>query len=157
MLPSPCGVLAALALVVGVGFERGHQESRIAVGPQGCVDFVQIAIACFNSQPVDEFAHIGRVNFAGAFVRVFVHKHDVQVAAIAQFFAAQFAVGEDGKEGLVAVALFEVLPYPAAGDSEHTVCQSAQVVCHLFNGDASFHIARQGAEHFGMVCATQEV
>ena len=88
---------------------------------------------------------------------VFIHKHDVQVTAVAQLFAAELAVGEDGKLWFVAMALLEVLPHPTAGDFQYRIGQCAQVVGHLFDGDAAFHVTRQSAEHFGMVGAAQQV
>ena len=105
VLPSPSGVAAALGLVVGKRLEVAHQQAGVAIGPQRGVDFVQIAFGGFDGQPVDDFAHVLGIDFAGLLVRVVVHKHNVQVAAIAQLFAAQLAVGQDGKSGRFAVAL----------------------------------------------------
>ena len=88
VFPCPCGVVTALVLIIGIGLKGGDQQARVAVWAQGRVDFVQITFAGFDREPVDQFAHIGCIDFTGTFVRVFIHKHDVKVAAIAQLFAA---------------------------------------------------------------------
>ena len=106
---------------------------------------------------MDEFAHKARVNFAGLLVRVFVHKHDVEVAAVAQFFSAQLAITHDGNKRLVTVTLLETLPHPAAGDLQHAVGQSTQVVRHLLDRQAALHISGQGAKHLAMMGAAQQI
>ena len=88
MFPGPGGVRAALLLVVGVGAQGGYQEAGVAVRAQRGVDLVEVAFAGFDGQPVDQLAHQGAVDFARALVLVVVDKHNVQVAAVAQFFAA---------------------------------------------------------------------
>ena len=157
VLPSPGGVAAALLLVVGERAKAADQHPRVAVGPQRGVDFKQVAFTRFDRQPVDELAHKGRVDFTGVVVFVVEHKHNVQVAAIAQFFAAQFAVPDDGKSGLLAVAVFQAAPTPLCGHAQHRVGQCREVVGHLFDGDDALHIARQGAENLRMVCAAQQI
>jgi hypothetical protein len=47
-------------------------------------------------------------------VAVVVDKDHVQVAAVAQFLAAELAVGDDGQAGFVAVALASAAPRPSA-------------------------------------------
>ena len=88
---------------------------------------------------------------------VFVDKDDVQVAAIAQFLAAQFAVANDGNARTVAVALLHARPTPAGRHAQHRVGQRAQIVGHFFDRELAFEIARQGAEHLGVVGAAQQV
>ena len=88
---------------------------------------------------------------------VVIHKHDVQIAAVAQFFAAQFAISQDGKLRFVAMPLLEVLPHPLAGDLQHAVRECTQIIGHLLHADAFFHIARQGAKHFGVVGTAQQI
>ena len=88
---------------------------------------------------------------------VFINEHDVQIAAVAQLLAAQLAVGNDGELRRVAVAVFQVLPAPVGGDGKHGFGQCAQVVGHELDTQCAFQIARQGAEHLGVVGAAQQV
>ena len=55
------------------------------------------------------------------------------------------------------MAFLEALPAPAGGDTQHGLGQRTQVVGHLLHRDAAFHVARQGAEHLGVVRAAQQV
>ena len=96
MLPSPGRVAAALLLVTGVGFKTCDQQARVAVRPQSGVNLKKIAFAGFKGQPGDEFSDQRGIHNRGLLVRIFIHKHDVKVASVAKFFAAQFAVGNDG-------------------------------------------------------------
>ena len=157
VFPSPSGVAAALELVRGKGFKARDQQTRIAVGAQGGVNFVHIAFTGFHGQPIDEFAHHLAIDLAGALVVVVKHKHQVQIAAVAQLFAAQFAVGQDGQLGVGAVAGFQAAPAPAQGDAQHAVGQGAELVGHLFHRHHAFHVARQGAKHLGMLSPPQQV
>ena len=75
---------------------------------------------------------------------VFVQKNQIQVAAVAQFQAAQLAIGNDG-EVFRQVLRHDVahaqgmdfgkhaLPAPACGDVQNGVRQCAEIVCHLFH------------------------
>ena len=58
---------------------------------------------------------------------------------------------------VLAVAVFQALPAPTPGDAQHAVGQSAEVVGHLFHGQHVLHVAREGAEHLGVVGAAQQV
>ncbi len=157
VLPGPGGVAAALLLVVGIGLEAGHQQAGVAVRAQLGVDLEQVALARLHGQPVDELAHEGGVDLGGAVVVVVENEDDVQVAAVAQLFAAQLAVADDGELRFVPVAALQSLPAPAAGHAQHAVGQQRQVVGHLLHRDAPFHVARQGAEDLGVVRAAQQV
>ena len=157
MLPGPGGVGAAVFLVVGVGFEAGHQQARAAVGPQRGVDLEQIAFTGLHGEPVDQLAHQRGIDFGGALVVVVEHEHQVQIAAVAQLFAAQLAVGDNAEQRRVAVLLAQQRPAPAQGDAQHAVGHGGQIIGHLFDGDAAFQVAHQGAKQFGVVAAAQQI
>jgi hypothetical protein len=157
VFPGPGGVGTALLLVVGVGGKAGDQQAGIAVGAQRRVNFIQVAFAGLDSQPVDELAHQRGIDLRRVFVVVVKDKHDVQIAAVAQFLAAQFAVGNDAKPGLRAVRLFQLTPAPAGGDSQDGIGQRAQVVGHLLHREFALDVARQGTKDFGVVGAAQQV
>ena len=55
------------------------------------------------------------------------------------------------------MAFLEALPAPAGGDTQHGFGQCAQIVGDLFDRDTAFHVARQGAEHLGVVGTAQQV
>ena len=113
VFPGPSGVGAALLLVIGVGGKAADQQAGVAVRPQGGVDLVQIAFAGFDREPVDDFAHQHGVDLARVVVHIVVHKDQVQVAAVAQLFAAELAVGDDGHIGAALVRVFQTPPAPA--------------------------------------------
>ena len=157
MFPGPCRVAAALLLVVGIGLETADQQAGVAVGAQGGVDLEEVALAGLDGQPVDELAHIGGIDLGGALIFVVKDENNVQIAAVAQLFAAQLAVAHDAKTWRVAVAVFQARPAPLGGDTQHAVGQCAQVVSHLLDGDAAFNVACQGAKHLGMVGTAQQI
>ena len=157
VFPGPGGIAAALLLVVGVGVEAGHQQARVAVGTQRGVDLEQVSLAGLDGEPVDELAHEGRVCLGRALVVIVEDEDDVQVAAIAQFLAAQLAVADDAELWRLPMAVPEPGPAPLGRDAQNAVGQGAQVVGHLLHGDAAFDVARQRAEDFGMVGAAQQV
>jgi len=72
MLPRPGGVRAALLLVIGIRRKAGNQQSGVAIGSQCGVNFVQIALASFDSQPVDEFAHQSAISLVGTFIIIVI-------------------------------------------------------------------------------------
>ena len=116
MLPGPSCVAAALLLVVGVGREAGHQQTRVAVGPERGVNLKQIAFAGFNGQPIDEFAYQVGIHLGGALVFILVDKHNVKIAAVAKFFSAQFAVRDDCQFWCCTVLVLQPLPAPVKRD-----------------------------------------
>jgi len=136
VLPRPCGVAATLLLVVRVGGKAGHQQARIAVGPQCGINFVEVTFAGFDGQPIDELAHQRAVDLAGAIVVIVVHKHDVKVAAVAQLLAAQFAVRNDAKAVVWTVPVLQAFPAPARGGAQNAVGQRAEVIGDLFYREA---------------------
>ena len=91
------------------------------------------------------------------FVRVVVHKHNVQVAAVTQLFTAQLAVGNDGDGWLFAVAVLQAAPAPAGRHAQHGIGQRAQVVSHLLHREHTFYVSGQRAELLGMVGTAQQV
>ena len=157
VLPGPGGVAAALLLVVGIGRKADDQQTRAAIGPQGGVDLKQITFAGLDREPVDDLADQGRINLAGLLVLVFVNKHNVEVTAVTQLFAAQLAVGNDGELGRLAVAGFQALPAPVGGQAQHGFGQGAQIVGHLLNTEHALNVTRQCAKNFGVVGAAQQV
>ena len=157
VFPGPGGVAAALLLVVGVSRKADDQQARAAIGPQGGVDLKQITFAGLYSEPVDDLAHQRGIDLAGLLVLVFVNKHNVQVAAVTQLFAAQLAVGNDGELRLLAVAGFQALPAPVGGQAQDGFGQRAQIVGHLLNTEHAFDVTRQCAKHFGVVGPAQQV
>ena len=84
-------------------------------------------------------------------------ENDVEVAAVAQFLAAQLAVADDAEARFVAVLLAQARPAPAHGDAQDAVGQRRQIVGHLLDADAALDVAHQGAEHLGVVAAAQQV
>ena len=157
VLPCPRGVAAALLLVVGIGGKRGDQHPRVAVGPQCGVNLIQITLARLDGQTVDQLSHQRGVDLAGTLVLIFIDENDVQIAAITQLLATQFAVGNDGKLVVLAMTVFETAPAPLGGDPQHRVSQRAQVIGNLLNGEFLLHVARECPEDFGMVCPAQQV
>ena len=157
VFPGPRCVAATLLLVVGVGFKAGDQHARIAVGPQGGVDLVQVAFSGLHGQPVDQFAHQGGVDLTGTFIIVLVDEHNVEVTAVPQFLAAELAIGNDGKLMGLAVPGFEAIPAPARRDAQHGFGQGTQIVRDLLDGQGAFNIARQRAEYFRMVGTAQQI
>ncbi|KAF5288817.1 hypothetical protein FQR65_LT20891 [Abscondita terminalis] len=153
----PCGIAAALLLVVGVRGEAGHQKARVAIGPQRRVYFEQVAFAGLDHQPVDELAHEGRIDLGGTLVLVVEHEDDVQVAAVAQLLAAELAVADDGELRRFAVPVLEPAPAPARRHAEHAVGQGAEIVGDLLHRDAALDVARQRAKDLGVVGAAQQV
>ena len=167
VFPGPSGVATAPHLVTVKGRHRGDQQTRAAVGPQRGVDVKQLTGRCAQRQPGDDLADKGAVDLlrallvvvagCGVAVAVVVQEHHVQVAAVAQFLAAQFAVGDDRQARLVTVALLQARPGPAQGDGQHAVGQGAEVVGHLFDGELALDVAHQGAKDLGMVGVAQGV
>jgi len=157
VFPGPGGVAAALLLVVGISRKTGHQQAGISVRPQGGVDLVQIALAGLYRQPVDQLAHKSGIHLGRALMIVFVNEHDVQVTAVAQLFAAQFSVGNDGNLRRFAVPLFQALPAPVRRYPQHRFSQRAQVIGHLLDRQHAFNVARQRAEYFGMAGTAKQV
>ena len=163
VLPGPGGVAAAAGLVGLEGGDGGHEQARIAVGPQRGVDVEQLAGRGAQRQPGDELAHEGRVDLLGTLLLVFggvgvvVDEDDVEVAAVAQLLAAELAVGDDGQPRRRAVALLQARPGPAHGGVEHGVGQRRQVVGHLLHRQVAFDVAHQRAEDLGVVRVAQRV
>ena len=118
VLPGPSRIATAPLLVIGVGGEAGDQQTRVAVRAQRGVNLKQIALAGFNGQPVDELAHQSCVHLGGLLMVVLVYKNNVQVAAVAQFFAAELSIGNDCQLGLVTVAVSQALPAPIHRNAE---------------------------------------
>ena len=112
VLPDPSAVAAALRLVSRKGFHAADQQTGAAIGPQRGVDFIDIAFAGFQGQPLDQFAGEQGIDFMRLRVFVLEHKHNVQIAAVAQFFATPFAIAHDGKAGRVTVPGFDAWPDP---------------------------------------------
>ena len=56
-----------------------------------------------------------------------------------------------------AVPIFQPVPAPARRRAQQSFGQCTQVVGHLFNRQAAFHVTRQNAKHFGMVRPPQQV
>ena len=164
VFPGPGGVAAAPDLVAVEGRDRGHEQARVAVGPQRGVDVEQLARTRAQREPGDEFAHEGAINFLQPllvvlvlFEAVVVQEDHVQVAAIAQFLAAQLAIGDDRQPRLFAVTLFEARPGPAQRQVEHRVGQRAELIGHLLDAQAALDVAHQGAKNLGMVRVAQGV
>ena len=112
VLPCPSGIAATLLLVIGIRLKLRDQHARTAIGAQGSIDLIQVTLASFDGHPIDELSHIVGIDFLSTFIGVFVHKHDVQIAAIAQFLAPQLAITNDGNCGRFAVTIFEPIPTP---------------------------------------------
>ena len=157
VFPGPCRVAAALLLVGRVGIETGDQQAGAAIGAQGSVDFVQIALAGLHGEPVDQLAHKRRIDLGGAFIVIVKHENDVEVAAITQLLAPQLAVANDGKLRCFAVPVLEAAPAPLCRDAQHAVGQGAEVVGHLFDRDPVLHVACQRAKGFRVLSAAQQV
>ncbi|OIQ66357.1 hypothetical protein GALL_520740 [mine drainage metagenome] len=157
VFPGPGGIAAALLLVVGIRRKAGNEQAGIAVGAQCRVNFIQIALAGLDREPVDELAHQIGIHLGGAFVIVVKDKYKVQVAAVTQFLAAELAVGDDAKTGLLAVNFFEPAPAPAGGNAQHGIGQGAKLVGHFFHREHAFDVTRQGAENLGVMGPAQQV
>ena len=55
------------------------------------------------------------------------------------------------------MAVLQPLPAPARRDTQYRFGQGAEVVSHLLDRQASFHVAGQGAKHLGMVRTAQKI
>ena len=115
VLPCPGRIAATLLLVIGIGLKLRDQHARTPIGTQRCVDLIQITLARFDRHPIDELSHIVGIDFLSPLIGVFVHKHNVQIAAIAQLLAPQLAITNDGDCGRFAVTIFEPIPTPTGG------------------------------------------
>ena len=90
-------------------------------------------------------------------MRIVINKHNVQIAAIAQFNTTQFSVSDDGQRWRFAVSRFQVFPTPLRCQAQHRFGQGAQVIGHLLNGQRAFNVTRKGAEGFSMMRPPQQV
>ena len=160
MLPSPCRITAALLLVTGVGSKTGDQQARVAVRPQSRVNFKQIAFTGFNVQPGDNFSNQGGIHNRSLLLGILVNKHKVQIASVAELFAAQLAVGNDGDLRLPGwgwMFILKTCPAPLDGDAKHRFGQRAQVISHLLDRKNTFHVPGQRAKNFCMVGTAQQI
>ncbi len=157
MFPGPRGVAAAAALVAVEGLDAGDQQPGIAVGAQPGIDFEQTACGGVRGEPPHQLAGEGGVDFLRPVRAVVVEKDDVEIAAVAQFLAAEFAVGDHGEGGLFAVTLRQFLPAPFQRQLHGGIGQGGEFVGHLLDLDQPSQIAREGAEHFGVKALPQQV
>ena len=123
VLPNPSGIGAALTLVIGKRFPRSHQQASTAIGAQGSVDFIHITLTGFDGEPLNELAGKSRVNLPCLRVIILVDKDDIEVAAVAQFLAAPFAIAQHSKTRQFTVAHFQPRPNPQGGDLNQGVGQ----------------------------------
>ena len=157
MFPGPRSVAAPLLLVVGVSVKAGDQQAGVAIRTQRGVNFVQVAFPGLDGEPIDQLAHQMGVGLCGPIIGILKYKYDIQVAAISQLPPAQFAVGNDCNLRLLPVPVTQPLPTPAGGDAQHRFRQRTQVISHLLDRQPTFNVARECAEHFGMVRTPQQV
>ena len=88
---------------------------------------------------------------------IVVNENDVEIAAVTEFFATQFAISQDRDAWLWGVALTQALPAPLQGDTQDAVGQCTEVVSNKLDGQASFNVARERAKHLTVMGATQQI
>ena len=157
MFPQPSSIGAALALVVGKRLPRTHQQTGVAIGPQCRVNFVDIAFAGFDGQPLNQLARKPRVDLPRLGVLVLVDKNDIEVAAVAQLFATPFAIAQHRKTGQDSVLCFQARPNPQSSYFNQGVSQQTQIICDLLHAQTTLYIARQCQQGFAVVRAAQHI
>ncbi len=161
VFPGPRRVAAAAGLVLLEGADRRDQQTRVAVRAQRGVDVEQLAGGGAQRQPGDQLADEGCVDLLrllGVAGRaIVVEEDDVEVAAVAEFLAAELAVGDHRQPRLGTVALLEPRPGPAQRDRDQRVGQQRQVVGDLLHGQFTFDVTHQRAKDLGVVRAAQRV
>ncbi|MNY12247.1 hypothetical protein D3C86_1453170 [compost metagenome] len=88
---------------------------------------------------------------------IVVQEDDVQVRGIAQFLAAQPAVGDHREARRVAVARGQLAPDRFQRGLEHGIGQVGQAVGHLLHRQHALQVLQQHAEGLDMMLAPQDV
>ncbi|MNQ52715.1 hypothetical protein D3C85_667420 [compost metagenome] len=135
-----------LVLILLEGLDGNGQQTGVAVWPQAQIHFVQAARRGHGGQPGRHAAAELGVDLGGIFARIVEQEHQVQVGRIAQFLAAQLAVGDDGKARRGAVHLVHQRPGAVDGLGQQQVCKRRQLVRQLFHRELAFQILRQQLE-----------
>ncbi len=153
VLPGP----GRVALVGLEGRQRGDQQAGGAVGPQPQVDLEEQAGGGARRQPAGQALGEQRVGLGGALVVVVEQEDQVQVRGVAELLAAQPAIGDRGEARALAEAMAQLRPDDADRQVEHPVGQLAQVIRHLFDGEAALEILDHQPEHLGVVRLAHDV
>ncbi len=157
MLPGPGSVAASLKLIALERRHRGHQQPRITVRAQCGVDLVEHAESRLQRQPGQDLAHEGAVDLGSPIVIIVVDEDQIEIAAVAQFLAAELAVGDHRDPVLIAVALTQVLPAPVEHAVQIGIGQRRQIVRDLLNPQLPFDIAHQSAEGLRLMGSAQRI
>jgi len=86
-----------LALIAVEAFERSDRQPRFAVGAQAQVDFVEDAGGGARGEPGVEALGGAGVGFECVGVGVVEEVDEVEIGDVAQFLAAELAIGDHGE------------------------------------------------------------
>ncbi len=95
MLPGP----GATGLILLEGIHTDGQQTGIAIRAQTQVNIVETTGGGHGGQPAGHAASQFDVALHIILAGVVIEKHQIQVRGVANFLAAQLAVGDDGKAG----------------------------------------------------------
>ncbi|CAM5204190.1 hypothetical protein CDEF62S_04319 [Castellaniella defragrans] len=148
-------------LVMFEGCDGDRQQARVAVGAQPQVDLVQPSRGGQSREPGRHPAPQFRVAFARVLIRVVVQEHQIQVGGVAEFLAAQLAVGNDGEVRLARIAAQgarqDLGPDPADGLGQQQIGQGREVVGQALDADDVFQVLGQQLEGDLMLHVAHEV
>ncbi|SAI57532.1 Uncharacterised protein [Bordetella ansorpii] len=135
-----------LALVLLEGLDGHGQQPGVAVGPQPQVHFVQPAGRRHRRQPGGHAAAQLGVDLGRVLARIVEQEHQVQVRGVAQFLAAQLAVGDHGEARLRIGNPVDQRPQAPHRLGQQHVGQGGQLVGQAFHRQFAFQVLRQQLE-----------
>ena len=163
MFPGP----RILFLVAFEGLRVCNEQAFVPIGPEACVDLVQLARTGLHCQqmhkpahkPAEKHAIIERllaVRFLPATSRV-MKEDDVKIGAVGQLEPAQLAVGDDAEAGRVfgpidcvaggAVPFDEVAPSDPQGLLEYGLGEPGQTVADLHDRQPVAEVRNGNSKH----------
>ena len=151
----PCP--GVFALIFFEGSDAVGEEAGVAVGAQAQVGFVEAACAGGGGKPVGQAAGEAAVHVACVGVGVVVEVDEVEVGGVAEFFAAEFAVTDDGELRGVAVFFRHIRPRARQGGGEYGVGEGGELVGEGFYRPQSGEVLDGEAEDLGVLEAAQGV
>ena len=122
----------AFALVFFEGFYGVNQIAGFAVGAQPQIDIIKRARAGAAGKPGGEAAGEFAVEVGRVGMRVVKQINQIQIGSVAQFFAAEFAVADDGERRGIGVFFRHIAPGVIEGEREDGVGQIRELVAQGF-------------------------
>ena len=132
-------------------------EAVVAVRAQAQVDVVECAGGGAAGQPCGQAVGQSGVGLPRFLVGVVKQVDQIQVGCVAEFFAAEFAVADDGEGGFVAVFFRHLLPCVLQGLVEYDVGQMGELVADGFNRPSAGQVLYGQSEGVGVVEVAQGV